>query len=343
MTELSPQEGLINQVIKRHICVVCGACAGYCPYFEYFDGRIVIMDRCNSERGRCHAVCPMAGIDKVSIDPDKPIGEFRKIYMARSIDSEIRKVAQYGGVVTSILIHVLDKGIISSAVVTSKGDKLSPGGMISIDRAQILTCSGSRYTGSGSLRELNLAIKRGVKSLGVVGLPCQMKAINKMVQMDEELPHGAISLKIGLFCTWALDYRSLVEYLIKDQGISKMVLRFDITPPPDQIFRVITKDSEFSIPIDSIRDFILQGCSLCDDMTAQFSDISVGAVEGMEGWNTVIVRSDRGEEIMESVQRDNMLELMSLPEENLSHLMEASLNKKRRAESNLKNFSQGLK
>ena len=71
-------------------------------------------------------------------------------------------------------------------------------------------------------------------------------------------------------------------------------------------------------------------CAYCLDMTAEFSDISVGAVEGKEGWNTVIVRSKRGADIIETAVRKGVLETRALPQQNLAHLEEASLLKKTR-------------
>jgi coenzyme F420-reducing hydrogenase beta subunit len=41
-------------------------------------------------------------------------------------------------------------------------------------------------------------------------------------------------------------------------------------------------------------------------MTAEFSDLSVGAVEGIPGWNTVIVRTAKGQELLEGARKAGM-------------------------------------
>jgi coenzyme F420 hydrogenase subunit beta len=66
-------------------------------------------------------------------------------------------------------------------------------------------------------------------------------------------------------------------------------------------------------------------------MTAELSDISVGTVEGKEGWNTVIVRTEMGEDLLRRAKKAGVIETRPLPKNNLSHLKEASLLKKRRA------------
>ena len=66
-------------------------------------------------------------------------------------------------------------------------------------------------------------------------------------------------------------------------------------------------------------------------MTAELSDISVGTVEGKEGWNTVIVRTAMGEDLLRRAKKAGVIETRPLPKNNLNHLKEASLLKKRRA------------
>ena len=66
-------------------------------------------------------------------------------------------------------------------------------------------------------------------------------------------------------------------------------------------------------------------------MSAELSDISVGTVEGKEGWNTVIVRTAAGENLFKEAKKTGVIETRPLPANNLDHLKEASLLKKRRA------------
>jgi coenzyme F420-reducing hydrogenase beta subunit len=71
-------------------------------------------------------------------------------------------------------------------------------------------------------------------------------------------------------------------------------------------------------------------------MTAELSDISVGTVEGKEGWNTVIVRTAMGENLVRRAKNKGLIDTRPLPKGNLNHLKEASLLKKRRALEALK-------
>jgi coenzyme F420 hydrogenase subunit beta len=66
-------------------------------------------------------------------------------------------------------------------------------------------------------------------------------------------------------------------------------------------------------------------------MTSEFADISVGMVEGMDNWNTLIVRTPVGGQLVEKAKADGVIESRPLDEARLAHLREASLNKKKRA------------
>ena len=330
---------LIEKVLNKGICVTCGACVGLCPYFDYYEGRVVVMDRCDSDTWRCLQLCPRADYEETSLDRvisnevhTTRIGSFKKTLIARSKAERIRERAQYGGIVSALLIYALDKGLIKSAVLTDRGNGMSPAGMLARNESAVLNCGGSRYTASGSLAVLNRAIRQKEEKLAMVGLPCQMEALARMslLKPDGEERSGPISVKIGLFCTWALDFRQLSEYL-KSIGMVKPIEKYDIPPPPSQEFQILAEEGWKTFPLEDIRACIQKGCTLCQDMTAEWADISVGTVEGLEGWNTVVVRSNTGSDLISAAIEDDILEVDSLPEENLEHLNEASSNKRERA------------
>ncbi|MFO7985742.1 MAG: Coenzyme F420 hydrogenase/dehydrogenase, beta subunit C-terminal domain [Desulfatiglandaceae bacterium] len=331
------QRRLIDEIINKDLCVRCGACVGFCPYFSYFDGQVVVMDRCRADADRCFRVCPVARNRKtlsggVSQAPERQeIGPVEEILMARAVDADIRNKSQYGGVVTALVTWALEKGFIESAILTDRGDPFSPQGKEVRDKRGVRRCAGSRYTASGGLAALNRAVKQDRKKIGVVGLPCQMEALTQMGQSRED-PHDLderIAMKLGLFCTWALDHRKLAEFLEKE-GVKGPFFKFDIPPPPAEKFQVQSQDGWKDFPLSVIRPYIQKGCLLCEDMTADKSDISVGAVEGQAHWNTVIVRTEKGASLMRKATEEGWLETDPLPQENLEHLKDAARNKSER-------------
>ncbi len=330
------QRRLLEGVIAEGLCVRCGACVGLCPYLDFFDGRVVVVDPCPvKDTFRCVQVCPRADVGEIPMHRDETkegIGPFQEIFMARAAEESIRAGAQYGGVVTSLILFALDRQVISSAILTDRGDSFAPRGRLVRSRTEVLACAGSRYAASGGLSAMNRAIgKGGDARLGVVGLPCQMEAIARMglVAPDGKERVGAVLLRIGLFCTWALD-PGLLETYLRHQDIQGPILKADIPPPPAEVFRIKTLTGWRDFPLSDIRSMIQKGCSLCGDMTAEHADISVGAAEGLEGWNTVIVRTDRGARLIQGAVGEGWIERGDLPGENLEHLQDAARNKRKR-------------
>jgi coenzyme F420 hydrogenase subunit beta len=265
------------------------------------------------------------------------LGTARKILMARAKDPVWQGKAQTGGVVSALIDFALQKKIIQKAVLTQRKDDLLPFGRIISDRDQVLSSAGSSYISGPTLEVLNQGPWQGEERIGLVGLPCQILALAKMKDstLPTQTPLERVVLTIGLFCTWALAYKPFKAFLearFDHQPINKL----DITPPPERLLRVWVGDQVQEISLDVIRDFIRPACRVCPDMTSEFADLSVGTVEGMAEWNTLIVRTERGEEVVERALEANIIEIRPLPAENLSHLKEASVLKKQRALTVLK-------
>ena len=341
MCESRGLEGLYERVVAKGLCAACGACVSLCPYLKSFQGRIVTLNQCDIFEGRCFAYCPRTEVDLEHIHKEvfqreyelTEMGLFRRVLMGRARDRAFRKGAQTGGVVSSLMDFALQARMISAAILTRRDQNHLPQGVVARTRKEILACAGSGYVAGPTLQAFNEGDWTPEDQIGVVGLPCQVLALGRMRASDLEkrapVPVGQVSLVVGLFCTWALDYEPFLAFLRERLDVSQ-IEKLDITPPPERLLKVNT-GSETLIPLDEIRPFIRPSCQVCADMTAEFSDLSVGTMEGRAEWNTVVVRTDRGEEILSLAQKAGVIETKPLPEENLAHLLEASLIKKRRA------------
>ena len=332
---------LENEVIRKNLCTLCGACVGMCPYFLAHKGRVVLRDACELSQGRCYTFCPRTPVDLDAISevlfgtsyPWNELGTLQEVLIARSTDGAIKARAQYGGVVTALTFFALDAGIIDSAVLTSSRDRSLPEGTIVSTREGVLGCSGSSYVAMPILEAFNRgAQEESRKNIGVVGIPCQVLALTKMrASVPEEGDTiDKLNLVIGLFCTWALSCHEFASFLAGKVSPSDIV-KIDIPPPPANIFEIHTASRLISVPLDELREFIRPACTYCVDMTAEFADISVGAAEGIRGWNTVIVRTNRGHDLVKEAQAKGIIEIEALPAQNLNHLKEASMLKKRKA------------
>jgi coenzyme F420 hydrogenase subunit beta len=338
-------KGLEEKVIRQDLCAACGACLSLCPYLRSWKGRIIKLDDCNLEEGRCFSYCPRTEVDLDEIHQsifgnnykEIEMGTVRKIVMVRATETIWKRRAQTGGVVSALVDFALKEGRIQAGVLTPRDEELLPQGRITRNRTEILSCAGSSYVSGPTLEALNRGPWKEEERIGIVGLPCQVLALARMKgsKLEKRTPIDRIDLVIGLFCTWALEYKPFMAFL-KDRVNGLPVRKLNITPPPERIMEVTTGTETFRIPVDDIRPFIRTSCRFCMDMTAELSDLSVGTVEGKEGWNTVIVRTSVGEDLLKRAKRAGIIETRPLPKDHLDHLIDASLLKKKRALEALK-------
>jgi len=331
---------LFKEIIDKGLCTVCGACVGDCPYVVFYRGKIRMLDLCNRTEGHCYEYCPRTFTDLDAISKNihgaaytgDEIGTVRQVLIARAGDSKTRTKGQYGGTVSALLTMALDNGLLDAAILSKNTDEKLPAGFVARSAAQVLEGAGSNYMAYPALEALNKMPKDSKERLGIVVTPCQAIALAKMrisppaqrVSMDN------VRLTIGLFCTWALAYDRFYEF-IKNNVSPAKIKKFDIPPPPANRFDFYIGKEVKSYSLDEVRKYRMPTCAYCLDMTAEFTDISVGSVEGVEGWNTVIVRTQRGIDIIEDAKKKGKLEIKELPAQSLAHLKEAALIKKARA------------
>ncbi|TAK36478.1 MAG: hypothetical protein EPO21_02395 [Chloroflexota bacterium] len=337
---------LIEDVVHAGLCTLCGACVKLCPYLRVNPraGEIRRIDECNLalEDGRCYAFCPRTSLDLTALShavfgvpyASGDVGEARKVALMRSLDPQIAARAQYGGVTTTLLIVALELHLVDALVLT-KSEQLMPEPTIATTREEVLACAGTNFIMCPVLEAYNVAARGSATRIGVVGVPCQMQALAKRRTVGFEGSNnvGKLALTIGLFCTWAFE-RTFFDFVAKRVDPSR-IRKTDIPPHPADAFLIYTDDTVISIPLAEVREHIQPACNSCIDMTAEFADVSVGAPRGIEGWNTVIVRSEVGEELIAGAEHLGLLEVRPLPEERVSNLKRAAKRKKQRAVKHL--------
>jgi coenzyme F420 hydrogenase subunit beta len=261
------------------------------------------------------------------------LGNLLAVRASRATSDEMVSVAQGGGTVTSLMILALEKGLIDAVVLTGPGGPNGfAHGVVATTSEEVKSCTGSKFIGAHSLEALRQALDRGFERIGVVALPCQTRSVRKMEIYDikKERLRERIGLLVGLFCNWTFSAREFMSFLALRNG-NKEVKKYDIPPPPANILTIETATGVKSISLDELRPLIQGACQKCPDMTSEFADISVGMFEGKPGWNTLLIRTEVGTNLVGMAQEMGVLQVEPFPEENLAHLRRACLNKKERA------------
>lgn len=331
---------LIEDVQNKELCVNCGTCVGQCPYFKSYRGKLTMLFDCSMQEGRCHAHCPKteADYDEMSTAcfnkpyDGEPLGHYLVIRKGRAGEKIAGKGGfQNGGAVSALIACAMETGMIDAAALTDR-DGLIPVPFLATSVDDVLKCSASKYMAASTVATVNEYTAEGKENLGIVGTPCQLTGVARlrMNPTNRDDFYDPVSLSIGLFCTWAVDTRKFADLVSKKTDPSA-VTGMDVPPPPASVMELTANGEKIEIPLDDIRDIVPGGCAICPDMTAEFSDISVGALEGDSGYNTLIVRTDRGMKLIETAVTDGWLEVGDIAAESVENLTRGAAGKKKRA------------
>jgi coenzyme F420 hydrogenase subunit beta len=278
--------------------------------------------------------------DERDLTPE--IGAVKGFYIARATDEQVRKGAQHGGTVSALMMLALQEGIIHTAVIAEGEENFLHRGVAVHDPAGVKKRGKSKFIVSPTVAEFNRAAKSEAEKIGVVATPCQALALAKM--RLKPLPAGEnniakLKLAIGLFCGWTLSWRGFVDLLRKKTGLDAVV-GMDIPPRKDTL-EVHLKDRTIEFPMEEVKSCIREACHYCFDTTAEFSDISVGSArlpgewEEERSWNQVIVRTQRGEDLVQLARARSLLEFREAPASALAELKRAAMGKKGTALKNI--------
>ncbi len=328
-----------EDVHNRALCIGCGACVDLCPYFKNYKGKTSQLFPCTLEQGRCYAYCPKAEVDLNALtrttrgqDYDgSPLGSLRAVLAARAADKMPQVEVQGGGTVTALMTFAMRKGLIDVAVLTGR-QALTPVARLVKKWQDIGIYATSNFMASPTLSALNMAVREGHRRIGVVGTPCQMTAVAQMCNNPLGKPeHNVpVPMTIGLCCNWSLDTRLLIDLLSQKLDPTR-IRKMDIPPPPANVMVLDTESGQVDIDLSDIKPLIPHTCFICLDMTAELADLAVGMYEGKPDWNTLIIRSDTGADIVDQARKEGFIETADYPAAKLKHLSKAASDKKNRS------------
>ncbi len=330
---------LIEDVFKRDLCIGCGACVNLCPYYKSHRGKTARLFPCDLSRGRCYAYCPKAEVNldelsrqlwNLSYD-GSPLGNYRQILAARTGAKMPQGAYQAGGTVSALIILALKNGIIDVAALTDR-QGLTPIPRLVTDWQDVIKYAGSKFMAAPTLAAVNAGIQENYTHLGIVATPCQLTAVAQMRAnpLAIEAFTDPVALTVGLFCNWSLDTRQLSALISEKLDVSA-IRGMGIPPPPAGIMVFESDSGRVEIPLSEIKPLIPESCFICPDMTSEFSDVSVGMFEGQPGWNTLIVRSKQGADLVTIASDEGYLETKAMPPESIAQLTKAAGEKKARA------------
>ena len=140
------------------------------------------------------------------------------------------------------------------------------------------------------------------EKVAIVGTPCHMIAASKMDKFSDILGESPIEIKIGLFCMENFSY-SYMKKLLEENNVDIEDVK-ECRIEKNFLWFYLNEGKIFKIPIEKAKSCTRKNCNICMDFTSELSDISVGSVGSEEGWSTIIVRSNKGFELVKNAKND---------------------------------------
>ena len=140
------------------------------------------------------------------------------------------------------------------------------------------------------------------RRIAMVGTPCEIMAASKLQYYTD----SPIEVKLGLFCMENFSYKYftnlLKEYDLKMDDIEKFRIEKGF------VFLLLKTHETLKIPLSVAKRIIRKNCNICVELTSETSDISIGSIGSEDGWSTLIVRSEKGEEIINGAIEQEFIE-----------------------------------
>ncbi|MFX1567081.1 MAG: Coenzyme F420 hydrogenase/dehydrogenase, beta subunit C-terminal domain [Promethearchaeota archaeon] len=313
----------VSIVFDSGVCCQCGWCSSICPVnaISVTADTLEINDEICMKCGLCYSVCPRSfsieqagkSINKLNktLEFSEKINGYINTYSASTTKDSIKKVRQDGGIVTSLCQYLLDNNLVDAIVaVQHSEEKWKPEPVIVDDLKDLYKTGGTKYANASTLAIIDNTKK--YDKIAVVGTPCMMNALEK----GSLFPSGVsffknIEYKIGLFCMESFPYGGVLG-LIKEQFNQDFnkVIKMDISSGKFIIY--LDNGEDLNVPLKDVKSYARRNCHFCEDLTADYADISVGSIGSGSGWSSVITRNKKGEEIFKGAIKAGLIESKSL-------------------------------
>ena len=336
----------ISHVVDNNLCHGCGACYAVCPNncitIQLGNQGIykpVVNDKNCVDCGICLDVCSGYSInyDQMisklygAMPVNRYTGVHDKLYIGASTDEEIFHKGSSGGMITAILLYLLEKKTIDGAIVaqSNRENPILTETVIARTKEEIFQAAGSRYNPTHTntiLRDI-IHSKNNEKYI-YVGLPCQIASLRKMEEKFSILKQKIV-LCISLFCgrmssVYGIEY-ILNRYKIKKKNIKRISFREGNWPGN---LLINTSKSSYRIPFFQYYGmYFMRGfftpyrCLLCNDFHGDLADLACGDAwldkykKNKIGKNLMIARTKYASDILLDMHTNKRIKLLKATEE----------------------------
>lgn len=280
----------------KELCSECGLCDTYYIHYvksacAFLNQQIAALETQTHTRSR--------NLD----DPDELYFGVNQAMMAARKTEPIPG-AQWTGIVSSIAIAMLQRGMVEGVVCVqnTKEDRFQPLPIIARTPDEILAARVNKPTLSPNLSVLEQIEQSGMKRLLVIGVGCQIQALRAV---EKQLGLEKLYV-LGTPCVDNVTRAGLQKFLETTSRSPETVVHYEFM----QDFRVHFKHQDgsvetvpfFGLKTNQLKDVFAPSCMSCFDYVNSLADLVVGYMGAPFGWQWIVVRNNTGQEMLDLVQ-----------------------------------------
>lgn len=283
----------LDEIVSAGLCSGCGACV-----FAAEEGKVRMQIDIKgylrpvtshalsaNEQETVRSVCPGIGLAHPASFENgvgyHPVwGPMAGLMTGHATDAEVRHKGSSGGVLSALLIHLLETEKVDFVVHTraSESDPLQNQTVFSTTREEILSGAGSRYAPAAPVAALHDALARPGK-FAFVGKPCDVAAVRKIIASRPDLTHR-IPYLLSFMCAGTpsmLGTHEIIQRLdMKAKEVVAFRYRGDGWPGLARAESIDGRSAtmDYNTAWGTILNKHLQPrCKMCADGTGEFADV----------------------------------------------------------------------
>ena len=321
---------ILGDILGSDCCSGCGACAYLAPdhvHMEYsaagFLRPVETMPLTPEEDQRISVACPGISLDLESeaLVDDRLWGPIVAARTGHAAVADLRHQASSGGVISAVLIHLLESKQVDCVIQTSASLESPARNQIVLSRtaADVRAAAGSRYAPSAPLESLKYYLAQPGR-FAFVGKPCDVAALRALTKDDAALA-ARIPYMISFFCAGVPSTRG-ADNILRELGVEPGALRsfryrgdgwpgFATAETADGQKRAMSYEASWGNILSKHVQF---RCKICPDGSGGFADIVCGdAWESdargypkfaeSEGRSLILTRTAAGEKLCNDARR----------------------------------------
>lgn len=295
----------------KELCSECGLCDTY--YIHYVKEACAFL---NQQFPALETQTHGRSRDLESSD-DRYFGVHQRMMAARK--QQPIEGAQWTGIVSTIAIEMLNRGRVDGVVCVqnTKEDRFQPRPIVARTPEEVLAARVNKPTLSPNLSVLEEIEQSGLKRLLVIGVGCQIQALRTV---EKQLGLEKLYV-LGTPCVDNVTRAGLQKFLETTSRSPDTVVHYEFM----QDFRVHFKHEDgseetvpfFGLKTNQLKDVFAPSCMSCFDYVNGLADLVVGYMGAPFGWQWIVVRNDKGQDMLDLVR--DQLEIQAVSSQGDRH------------------------